>query len=142
MFLHSTVLLSSTSSNSTAGVTSDEMRHLVRQPSAGTRAFVPGGGGLDTSCCKPLEPSPVSWGAFAVVLGPVARLVHVGDAAFSLSLSVARDAQFNRRRALRQKHSSTQHPRKLPSSPPLTSLQPPPTYLHNSNIFSLSSAST
>jgi hypothetical protein len=141
MFVHGRVLLSS---RSTAGVTSIEMRHFVRQPSVGTRASVPGGGGRDTNCCKPLEPSPVSWGALAVVPGPVARLVHVGDAAFSLSLSVARDAQFNRRRALRQKHSSTQHPRKLPSSPPLTSLSKPPRQLTCTTpiFFSLSSAST
>lgn len=97
------------------------------QPAVGTRVFVPGGG-RDRSCCKPLEPPPVSWGAFTVVAGPVARLIHVGDAVHSLSLSVARDALLNRRRALRQTYSSTQHPRKLPELT-VPSLPPTPSNL-------------
>jgi hypothetical protein len=114
---------------------SDAMEILVARPLVDTRVFVPGGGsggggdGRDRRCCKPLEPSPVSWGARTVVAGPVARGVHIGDASSvdSLSLCLSTIPWLNRRRALRQTDSPTKHPRKLPRSQSPTSLQPPQT---------------
>ena len=54
-------------------------------PSVGTKVFVPGGG-RDRTCCKPIEPPPVSWGTFTVAAGPVTRLVHIEDTVLSLRL--------------------------------------------------------
>lgn len=94
------------------------MRRLVPPTVVGTMLFVPGGGRVRT-CCKPPEPPPVSRCTFTVVRGPVARLVHVEDPAFSLCLTPSRrPAKPNQRSVLRQPNfSSTQHPRKLLNLP-------------------------
>jgi hypothetical protein len=58
---------------------------LMALPSVGTRVFVPGGG-RGRTCCKPIEPPPVSLDTFTVAAGPVTRLVHIEDTALSLRL--------------------------------------------------------
>jgi hypothetical protein len=113
-------------------VNSDEIRqHLLALPAVGTRVVVPGGG-RDRTCCKAIEPPPVSWGTFTVAAGPVCRLVHIEGA---VNLRLCRPhAQLNRQRALRQAQPSPANthancrahiPAPLTPTPP----PPPPLYL-------------